>query len=273
MNKLELILYKVGHGLALSLIEYPEKYVTQIDLGSEGDFSPLEYLSESRGLRPDILFITHPHADHLSDIGQAGTYYPDSIQFIDYDWDDVINRERSDSKWVIREFTKLARFTKRRDYYGNASLRYWYWNPEKAKELFGDSSYVNNSSLFIVYTWQAFKICICGDLETKALENMISAKEPNEEALETDILVAAHHGHSQGYTSEWPEVIGKPYVSLISVQNRDPSIASGYSSSDFARGVTFGGETRYALTTRRDGTIVVTMWYENGKPTWVFKKE
>ena len=177
------------------------------------------------------------------------------------------------NEWVIREFIELARFTKRRDYYGNASLRYWYWNPEQAKKLFGDSSYVNNSSLFIVYTWQAFKICICSDLETKALENMISEKEPYEEALETDILVAAHHGHSQGYSSKWPEIIGKPYVSLISVQNRDPSTASGYSSSDFARGVPFGGEKRYALTTRRDGTIVVTMWYENRKPTWVFKKE
>ena len=70
MDRLELILYDVGHGLALSLIEYPEKYVTQIDLGSQGGFSPLKYLSRSRNLRPDVLYITHPHADHLSDVGK-----------------------------------------------------------------------------------------------------------------------------------------------------------------------------------------------------------
>ena len=275
MDRLELILYNVGHGLAVSLIEYPEKYVTQIDLGSEGNFSPLEYLSSSRRLRADVLYITHPHADHLSDIRNVGDHFPDYVQYIDYDWGDVIARERSDLQWVIREFLQFIGLTARRgEYAGNASLKYWYWGPEKAKALFGESNYVNNSGLFIVYKWHDFKISICGDLEAQALEQLISYPDPQAEAQKTDILVAPHHGHKSGYTSKWADVLGKPYISLISVQSRDPSVAPEYYTPEFARGITIGGRTRHCLTTRTDGTIVVKMWYKSdGKCAWSFTTE
>lgn len=270
MEQLELILYNVGHGLAVSLIEYPDKYVTQIDLGSEGNFSPLEYLSSSRRLRPDVLYITHPHADHLSDIRNVGSHYPAYVQYIDYDWNDIIAREKSDLRWVIEEFLQFIRFTARRnDYAGSASLKYWYWGPEKAKRFFGESNYINNSSLFIVYKWKDFKIIITGDLETAALESLLDHDELCDFARGTDIIIAPHHGHKSGYTSKWADALGKPYISLISVQNRDPSVATGYYSSEFARGLTIGGETRHCLTTRADGTIVFRMWYKSdGKCAW-----
>jgi len=247
-------------------------YVTQIDLGS-GDFSPLKYLNKTRGLRPDVLYITHPHADHLSDIPNVGNYCPDYIQYGDYDWDDVASRERGDLQWVIREFRKVIAFVDRKEYAGKADLTWKKWNPEAAKRLFGDSSYVNNSGLIIVYKWIDFKITIMGDLETAAIEKMLDDSNFQSTANKTDILIAPHHGHKQGYTSKWPTIMSKPYVTLISVQNRDTSIVSGYSSSDFAKGVTFQNEKRYSLTTRFDGNIVVTMWYEDDKPIWIYRSE
>lgn len=88
-----------------------------------------------------------------------------------------------------------------------------------------------------------------------------------------DILVPSHHGHKNGFPTEWVSKMGKPHVSIISVQERDPSVDSRYSSSDFARGVTFERVTRYALTTRADGGVSVSMWYdEKGKPTWAFSR-
>jgi len=271
MDRLELIMYNVGHGLAISLIEYPEKYVTQIDLGS-GDFSPLQYLSDTRRLRTDWLYITHPHADHLSDIQKAQIHYPNNIQFIDYDWDDVERREKPEQRWILHEFYKLARLTSRGDYGGKADLKYYYWGPEKAKRMFGESNYINNSSLFIIYTWGEFKISICGDLETEALEQLISDLKVKNDAKNSDILVASHHGHLKGYTSKWPLILGKPYFTLISVQSRDSYVANGYSSPDFARGILVGGTRRYRFTTR-DGNIVVGMWYEDSKPRWSIVNE
>jgi competence protein ComEC len=276
MNELELILYNVGHGLAVSLIERPENYVTQIDLGSEGNFSPLEYLLSSRRLRTDILYITHPHADHLSDIRSVenSLLCPDYVHYIDFDWNDVLSRERSDSRWIIDEYLQFLRFTRKGLYAGNASLKYWYYQPEKAKEFFSESNYINNSSLFIVYTWRDFKISLCGDLEKQALESMINSSDPKEEARGTDILIAPHHGHKSGYTYKWIDVLGKPYITLISVQSRDPAIAPEYSTPEFSRGLSISGRTRHCLTTRADGTIVVKMWYgDNNKPKWSFDFE
>jgi hypothetical protein len=67
--------------------------------------------------------------------------------------------------------------------------------------------------------------------------------------------------------------MGKPFVSIISVQERDKSVDAGYSSSDFAKGIPFEGRTRYALTTRSDGNILVKMWYgiNDGKAKWTFE--
>jgi hypothetical protein len=57
MNKLELYVFNVGHGLSIALVEYPEKYVSLIDLGSSESFSPYNYLTEKLQLHPDILYI------------------------------------------------------------------------------------------------------------------------------------------------------------------------------------------------------------------------
>ena len=133
-------------------------------------------------------------------------------------------------------------------------------------------TYVNNSSLFFVYKWKDFKIAIAGDLESDGMTGMVGTKAVQDAAKATDILLPPHHGHKNGFPTEWIEKMGKPYVSIISVQERDQSVDSRYNSSNFAQGVSFGGETRYSLTTRADGNILVTMWYGgDGKPKWKFE--
>jgi beta-lactamase superfamily II metal-dependent hydrolase len=276
MDKLELILYNVGHGLAVSLIERPENYVTQIDLGSEDGFSPLEYLLKSRKLRTDILYITHPHADHLSDIQNAYDRYmrPNNMFGVDYDWDDVLEREQDNQKWVIKQYRNLLENIPKGNYQGEASLWYIHWKPEYAKNTFGESTYINNSSLFLVYTWKTFKISIIGDIEKTALEKLLDDPNLQERAKNTDILVAPHHGHESGFTSKLVDVLGKPFITLVSVQDGDPSVAPDYSSPEFSKGVTFDGRTRYCLTTRTDGAILVTMYYDSeNKAKWNFSRE
>jgi glyoxylase-like metal-dependent hydrolase (beta-lactamase superfamily II) len=60
-----------GQGLSVALIERPENYVTLIDLGSSTGFTPLKHLTFKYNLRPDVLYITHPHADHITDVETA----------------------------------------------------------------------------------------------------------------------------------------------------------------------------------------------------------
>jgi competence protein ComEC len=275
MDKLELILFNVGHGLSVALIEHPENYVTVVDMGSEEDFSPLFYLTAQRNLRADILYVTHPHGDHLSDVEIASVSgsRPDFLHYQDYDWEDVVKREKPELRENIKKYQNLIKAVPSGDYKGSGNLIPWRWPPDVAKETFGETSYINNSSLFLIYTWKDFKIAIAGDHETSAIEGLCEDDKFKESAKGTDILIAPHHGHSEGYTSMWPSKIGKPYITLISAQSKDQSVASGYSKDSFAKGVKINDETRYSLTTRDDGTIFVDMWYSNEKPTWNFKME
>jgi hypothetical protein len=159
------------------------------------------------------------------------------------------------------------------EYNGSASLSPWCWTPEKASKIFGREDFVNNSSLFLIYQWRDFKIAIAGDHLSNAMERLCSQSDFIADVANSDIFIAPHHGHAapSGFSTLWPQKIGKPFISLISVQSQDPNVDSRYSSPDFAKGLTIGDEKRYALTTRDDGTIIVSMWYDvDGRLRWSF---
>lgn len=272
MERLELIVFNVGHGLSVALIERPEDYVTLIDLGSSDDFSPFDYLLHTMNLCPDILYITHPHGDHISDIDSVVRYNRQiCIDVQIYDWNDVVKREKKELQETLKTYISYINRAQRGSYSGSANLKYWRYSPEDAKKIYGETTYINNSSLFLIYTWNTFKIAIPGDLHSDAMDNFINYEMFKNEALQTDLLIAPHHGHKEGFTSLWAAKIGKPYLTLVSVQENDPHIASGYSKADFAKGVVKDGQTRYSLTTRQDGHIKVTMYYDQQKQaTWNF---
>lgn len=274
MNKLELYVFNVGHGLSIALVEYPEKYVSLIDLGSSESFSPYNYLTEKLQLHPDILYITHPHGDHISDIDSliSSTKKPLSIYIQDYNWEDIEKREKPELRYLIRKYSNTIHSLKRGDYSGSACMRCWRYNPDDAKELFGENTYINNSSLFLIYTWKDFKIAIPGDLHSNAIDKFLNYSEFVKEAKNTYILIASHHGHSEGFNSRWIDVIGKPYTTIVSVQENDPHVDSGYSKPEFSKSIKLYGNERYTLTTRQDGHIKATMYYNNlQKPVWNFE--
>ena len=272
MNKLELVIFNVGHGLSVALIERPENYVILVDLGCDDNFSPFNYLLRSMNLYPDILYITHPHGDHISDIYSVDSYSKYiTMDYQDYDWKDVESREKPELRETLRKYRNYISNTNKGSYNGSGDLKYWRYTPQKAKGVFGESTYINNSSLFLVYWWKTFKIAIPGDLHSNAMDKFINYDDFKNTAKSTYILIAPHHGHKEGFTSLWPEKIGKPYVTIASVQERDPNVDSRYSSEDFAQGISFNGEKRYSLTTRSDGNIKVSMYYDSeNKATWSF---
>jgi beta-lactamase superfamily II metal-dependent hydrolase len=273
VNKLELLVFNVGHGLSVALVERPENYVTLVDLGADTGFTPLKHMSLKLRIKPDVVYITHPHADHLDDVESAldERFQPLGLYYQAYDWTDVKTREKKECAYKVDKFVELQGIIPLRSYAGGATLDSWAYTPENAKKNFGDATYVNNSSLFLVYKWRDFKIAVAGDLESDGMAGMIGTKGFQDAASGTDILIPSHHGHTNGFPIEWVAKMGKPYVSIISVQSRDESVDSRYWSSDFARGVTFGGQTRRVLTTRSDGSVLVTMWYGiDEKPKWTF---
>lgn len=141
MNQLELRIFNVGHGLSVALVERPENYVTLIDLGAETGWTPLKYLSLKLKLKPDVLYITHPHADHLDDVETAleQDFRPLGLHYQDYDWADVKKREKKEFAYKIDDFLALQKVVPFRNYNGSAELKYWRYTPEDAKKEFGDA--------------------------------------------------------------------------------------------------------------------------------------
>ena len=274
MNMLELILFRVGHGLSVALIEHPENYIVVIDLGAEVGFTPLKFLLLKRKLRANILYITHPHGDHIADIETALDPYfsPLAVYCQQYNWDDVATREKPELRYRVKSLREFLGTVPNSSYRGRASLNPWYYTPNQARQIFGEDRYINASSLLVVYKWRDFKIAIAGDQESAVMNAFLNSNGFTSDAKKTDILVAPHHGHRNGFPVAWTTVIGKPWVTLVSVQERDPNVDGRYSTADFARGVNIAGKIRYALTTRADGNIFVKMWYnEQNKPVWNFE--
>ena len=208
IEKFELILHNVGQGLAVSFIEYPSKYVTHVDLGAKEDYSPLIYLDREYHVYPDIIYITHPHADHLSEVERLfyilSAHENVLLHYQDYDWDDVKKREKADKRHLIDMFLTVKNKASRGNYQGSCELTSWRYSPENAKSNFGEDSYVNNSSINIVFKWGAFKIYVGGDLETDAIKKSVSENKFSSSVKGTDLYIAPHHGHANGFTYDWP---------------------------------------------------------------------
>lgn len=271
IDQVELKLFNVGHGLSCMIREYPSNYVTLIDLGADSNLSPLQQILNS-GLRADQIFITHPHGDHISEIDKLynHSYQPDGFYVQDYDWEDVASKEQSHLRDKVKTLKKIKSTIRPGDYAGGAELKYWRYTPKDAKENFGDSKYINNSSLAIVYKWKDFKIAILGDLESDALKNYCNFQQFVDFAQGTYLLVAPHHGHNSGFPELWVQKIGKPYLTLVSIKDSDPHVCKKYQSADFNKGVKINNSTRYTLTTRQDGTISIKMNYNNNQANWSF---
>lgn len=276
MDSLDLRVFNVGQGLSVALTENPEHYVTLFDLGANSGFTPLKHLSLRLKLKPDVVYITHPHADHINDVETAldGSFQPLGINYQSYDWSDVKKREKPELRDKIDKFVELIGKVPFRKYAGAAKLEEFYYTPQQAKDKFGEASYVNNSSVFFVYTWREFKISIAGDLESDGMAAFVAADNVQRAAKSTYILIPPHHGHKNGFPTEWVANMGKPHVSIISVQSRDPNVDPRYSSPDFARGVKWNADpgTCYTLTTRSKGHILVQMSYgQSGNAQWSFR--
>lgn len=271
INSIELKLFNVGHGLSCMIKELPTNYITLIDLGADESFSPLDELKK-QNLHADQIFISHPHGDHISEIEKVlkPAYMPKGFYIQDYDWEDVASREQKHLVDKVRKIKEVKRVIPSGGYHGEAELKYWHYSPDDAKKLFGESKYINNSSIAIIYKWNDFKVAILGDLETDALKNFCEFKEFSEFAKGTDILIAPHHGHNSGFPELWVDKIGKPYITLVSIKENDQHVCKKYQNEEFNKGINLDGTIRYTLTTRQDGSITVRMYYNDNKPAWNF---
>ncbi len=112
----------------------------------------------------------------------------------------------------------------------------------------------NDASYILRLDYGGRKVILPGDAEENAWEAVLT--EQDERVLACDILKAAHHGRQSGYYQPALAAMD-PSLVICSVGNRPETDATDEYSS-------YGSEV---LTTRRDGSITVTLWADG--EVWV----
>lgn len=277
---LKVIVFNVERGFC-SFIRSPNNYGLLIDCGSSSGFSPIKYIIENEtphverfnGRYIAYFVVSHPHDDHISDIRRLIDVRPAVIYGRTYDWNEIKDPEH---RFEYENLDIYSRWKTGLSTYGGSSID---WGMEiwenglsvsEAKQLNSDrQAFANNSSIVLMLEYREWKIFFPGDLMTEGWEELLRRSDFRNALQGTDFFVASHHGHRSGFNPRIFEVMGKPYLNIVS-EKPGEEVCDAYSQAEHAKGVEFDGQTRRMLTTRRDSSIVIEI-PDDGSPTIGFR--
>jgi competence protein ComEC len=267
------IVFDVQHGFC-AFVKSSTGCTLMIDCGKGDDFSPVDYIlkhelgdaTPHNGYRLTKLIVTHPHDDHIEDIANLkANLAPAILQRQHYNWEAIKAPGAGGDEYENLDLyaawqTTYSEPVKVEPNWG-MQIQTFSLTPDQAYGL-DKSKYVNNSSIVTIVTIPGTqfseKFLFGGDVEQAGWDTLLKQDGVKKAVQGVDFYVAPHHGHSSGFSTALYDAMGsRPFLNLVSVHSRDEHLDSRYSSSDFARGVKFGGEDRYVLSTRKDGSIFV----------------
>ena len=291
---LQMAVFDVGRGLCVAFVT-PNRYLILVDCGCSDTFSPVRLLrrcqtdailGEGRlaftpwaGSDLAYFMITHPHSDHISDIETLHAVLKPSIIIHrpDLDWRRVENSNHNN---------RPLNFYRRNffwpwDYFhhavsqpvlgGDMSFEYFCLPLELVDAISStDTDYVNNSSYVSVVKYAGRTIVLTGDITAEGLRWLLAINHRLRAAVSgnivtpgVDIFVAPHHGHANGFCTEWFRTTGPTrYFNIVSERATRPGELSGqtrvdtrYSQIEFSLGQ--NEHNRRMFSTRTDGNILV----------------
>lgn len=273
---MKIIIFNVEHGFC-GFVRSPNGYGLMIDCGRRDDFSPAQYIAskESNSITKHngqilaFLIITHPHDDHVEDIENIIKYLPPRILYRQgsFNWEEL---KQTESKNDYRNLDIYSNWQK--TYSGTPTYPDWGMDfvlgpclSVEESKVISKSSFVNNCSLLTSIQYGGEKILFCGDLMEDGWAELLKRAGFREFLRGTSILVAAHHGHSSGFSLDALRTMGKPKFAIVSAKRKDQSVDDRYGLPEYFNGIDFLGNKRFMFSTRYDGNIVL----ENGAFGWM----
>jgi competence protein ComEC len=271
---LEITFWDVKHGNA-AYIKTPNNRHIVVDLGDDGaNFSPLRTLYSSGVRQLDLAIITHPHRDHIDDIGNLSLLNPKSLWM---PWhlseQAILKGNRAEDMDVVRQYLAIKQ---------NITFPVDPGNDSSVPANFGGASFrvfsprycddgnINNHSLVMIASYAGLKVVLPGDNEASSWKELLKDAGFVSAVKGADILLAPHHGRDAGYCAELFEAMGKPRLVVISdARFGDTSATDRYGKQTVGWEVFDSSgtkETRKCITTRCDGHIMVKMGWYNADP-------
>ena len=268
---LRMIVWNVKRGNAISL-HLPNGKTVMIDCGNSDDCSPVDSLNKQQINKIDWLVISHPHTDHMADLGtiiRLGML-PTVLTTATTIAESTI-KEKNQDQGAVETYLSTCRIY-------NSPLKSCYdpYNPENtggvvfatfAPIKYAESN-LNNRSLVVVAVYGGTKILFMGDCTVDAQRELLSNSSFAEAIKGTNVLIAPHHGHDSCYCQELMDVIA-PWLCIVSDGKDSPEVSAVSKYGEHCSGIMFRNcnnerDKRVCLTTRNDGHITVDIPYCGG---------
>jgi len=243
--------------------------LAMIDSGSSSEFKPSTVIKSLGRDVLDYLFITNADQDHMSDLKgleDAGIYVETLIRNPSYTSDQIWAVKRAggpltdDAQWYVnacREYTGGPPVVPFDQGMGGITYRS-FWNSYGTGS--GQFTDTNNLSLVVFIKYGNFKMLFPGDLERAGWLELLKRSDFRAELIDTDVLMASHHGRDNGYCEE----IFKYFTpSCVVISDKAKEHETQETVPDYRKVISTKGvkvrttmKDRHVLTTRRDGHIV-----------------
>ncbi len=274
-------LFDVDHGQCAALC-LPNGRWCIFDAGCTSAFSPIQWIAGQATPSAPVSYnalpardhfrflkgtISHLHGDHLADQQRLLECGPEFLRTVAFDagyLDDCCETSTTESWCEVKEFASHFRempVARSWPDYCGVEISEMSLPVAVARELGGAAnSRVNNASVVTRINVYGWSILLCGDIEKEAWEAIIADQGSYGPSWRPflnniDILVAPHHGHRSGFSTNLLS-LSKPAVVLVSVVSRDVNVDSRYSEPP-VRGMRIGNADYSYISTRQKGHIKV----------------
>lgn len=261
--------YNVEHGSCTHVITPNGKHLLY-DIGSKTDSSICGHLKKiyfgSSG-KPDMLAISHPHVDHISDLCNMYEYdvkpvclwrdkraFP--LNILASDGQSQIDLKNCANRMHSEYNSAISAENNPEDYNINGGVSIHRFTPSLVESEYAD---VNNFSCVNVIEYAGFKAIITGDNRATKLLEMLKDNNFKQAISNATVLLAPHHGRDREYCSEFVTA-ANPRLTVFSDKPivHDTQAHSAQKYAYATRGVYWKEQNRKVFTTRNDGTITFT---------------
>ena len=270
MRWVKIFIYDVDHGLCSSVIDSSGN-VLLIDCGKGSNFSPIKHVARELGvslhnLNINLFVLSHPHGDHIEDINnllQANVRNKHHTPFESYTDQELRTGNTQKGYDNIKLFeSSYSHFTT-----AGYSPSNWLFSlntnysisPADAREI-DKNTVLNNSSRMAIVEFSGVKILFTGDIQVNGWPKLLSNRSFVMDAFNPSVVIAPHHGHKSSFCSDLYKNIGKPFLNICSLAKGDQHLSSQYSCDSASKGCELFGENRWMLSTRSDGTVIITVY-------------
>lgn len=270
----EIYVWDVEHGDAM-LIKSPEANIV-VDLGQHHNgFSPTNQIRKHGVEQVDLLVVSHPDLDHIQDITTFFDHFKPryfmhpfgDLPYVEHRVHDLYPDDEGYQETAGRYLEERKRFRQSEDspiQFGNLLVHEFSLTPDELglkqpDDLPQDRSpSLNNLSVLNVFEYGDFKLTTMGDLETDGIELLLEKNSVVDALKGTDVLLAPHHGRRSSYSRKLLDLTKPNIVGVSDSGGTANSATSRYGTNASGQVVerrNGGEQTRYSITTRKDGPL------------------